>query len=409
MTKSLDLLQMLNVPFVSPDFRIQLFRTLGYIYHGCADIGECLATTTNIKDGNYESWYDEWTKLAKRIESTALHSFNNGHFISAKSGYLRSSEYYRQSCFFLRDNLENKKLLEAYNASEACFKKAVHLFEQDVEVVNIPYNNTTLPGYFYNSKESDALKATIIVVGGYDSTLEELYQLGVKAAIDRGYNCLAFVGPGQGAALVKQRLYMKYDFENVITPVVDWLIQHPKVDKTKIAMIGRSFGGYLAPRAVCKEHRIACVVCDPGQIDLSAPISRTMPSNVYEMWQSQDKVSLNQYFAKVFKDNKTLKFFFESRMQVHGLSTVFEYLNEMKNFKLTHIIDNIACPVLICDNPTDTIAARGNDLYQSIKKDKSYFAFEAQLGAGLHCEIGAAAYFEQQVFDWIDSILYRDI
>jgi hypothetical protein len=65
-----------------------------------SDIGECLATTANIKDGNYESWYDEWIKLAKRIESMALNSFNNGHFISAKSAYLRSSEYYRQSCFF---------------------------------------------------------------------------------------------------------------------------------------------------------------------------------------------------------------------------------------------------------------------------------------------------------------------
>jgi hypothetical protein len=280
------------------------------------------------------------------------------------------------------------------------------LFEQDVEAVSIPYNNTTLPGYFFTSKETES-KATIIIIGGYDATLEELYPLGAKAAIDRGYNCLIFVGPGQGAALVKQRLYMRYDFENIMIPVVDWLIQHPKVDKTKIALIGRSFGGYLAPRAVCKEHRIACVVCDPGQIDLSAPISHRLPPNVYEMWQKQDATGVNQYFTQVFKDNKALKFFFESRMQVHGLSTVFEYLNEMINFKLTHMVDNITCPVFVCDNPTDTIASRGNVLYQSLKKDKYYFAFESQLGAGLHCEIGAAAYFEQQVFDWIDGILRK--
>jgi hypothetical protein len=45
---------------------------------------------------------------------------------------------------------------------------------------------------------NNKLKPTLIAHGGFDSTLEELYASAAAPALERGYNCLTFEGPGQG-------------------------------------------------------------------------------------------------------------------------------------------------------------------------------------------------------------------
>jgi dipeptidyl aminopeptidase/acylaminoacyl peptidase len=66
---------------------------------------------------------------------------------------------------------------------------------------------------------------------------------------------LIFDGPGQGRVLYKQGIAMRPDWENVVTPVVDYALSHPEIDPARIALIGWSFGGYLAPRAASGEQK----------------------------------------------------------------------------------------------------------------------------------------------------------
>ena len=44
---------------------------------------------------------------------------------------------------------------------------------------------------------------------------------------------------------------LRPDWENVITPVVDYLLTRPDTDPARIVLNGLSLGGYLAPRAAC--------------------------------------------------------------------------------------------------------------------------------------------------------------
>ena len=62
----------------------------------------------------------------------------------------------------------------------------------------IPYAGTTLPGYFFRAGPEPDPRPTVILTGGYDGTAEELYFSNGAAALARGYNVLAFDGPGQG-------------------------------------------------------------------------------------------------------------------------------------------------------------------------------------------------------------------
>jgi len=71
------------------------------------------------------------------------------------------------------------------------------------------------------------------------------------AAISRGYQCLLIDGPGQDEALRLQGLPFRPDWENVITPVVDFLIKQKYVDPDRIGLMGLSMGGAQASSSAC--------------------------------------------------------------------------------------------------------------------------------------------------------------
>ena len=70
--------------------------------------------------------------------------------------------------------------------------------------------------------------------------------------MERGYNCLTFEGPGQGGVIRKQGIPFRYDWEKVVTPVINYAIDRNEefgIDVNRIALMGMSLGGYLAARA----------------------------------------------------------------------------------------------------------------------------------------------------------------
>jgi hypothetical protein len=165
----------------------------------------------------------------KRIHGYAKECIMKSHKISARDVYLRASNYYRVSAFLLID-LNDPRIQTTVESSKECFRNAVSLFLFLVEEIQIPYEGTFLPGHFYHASKSFPDKNTVtnfptlLVHGGFDSTLEELYSSAAAPAIERGYNCLTFEGPGQGDVIRKQRLPFIYDWEKVITPVFDHVL-----------------------------------------------------------------------------------------------------------------------------------------------------------------------------------------
>lgn len=103
---------------------------------------------------------------------------------------------------------------------------------------------------------------------GFDGTAEELHFSGALAAVERGYTVLTFDGPGQPGPRHREGLVFRPDWENVITPVVDFAESLPDVDNSRIALLGSSMGGVLAPRAAAFEHRLAALVAVDGVYDL---------------------------------------------------------------------------------------------------------------------------------------------
>ena len=101
--------------------------------------------------------------------------------------------------------------------------------------------------------------------------LRSFSYFGAAGAIRRGYNCLTFDGPGQGAPIREQKLPFRYDWEAVVTPAVDYVLTRPDVDGDNLRSMGMSLGGYLAARAVAFEHRFRAAVFFDGVYDFMRP------------------------------------------------------------------------------------------------------------------------------------------
>src|SRR5271154_1706731 len=258
------------MPPIFPDniqFWYETKRAFGASSYGASEFGEVLAAVNRIISGDADSWYDEWNAAAERVFAEAEAQLKAGHRVSARDGYLRASTYFRDSEFFLHGNPEDQRIYSAYKKSVQAYKACCALCDPPVPPVEIPYENTTLPGYFHRVDESDQKRPLFIMHSGFDGSAEELHGEGARAGIERGYNVLTFDGPGQYGPLHRERLPFRPDWEKVVTPVVNFALTLPGVEPGKMALMGVSLGGYLAPRAAAFEKRISALIANDGVYD----------------------------------------------------------------------------------------------------------------------------------------------
>src|SRR3990167_1157209 len=164
-----------NLPRFSDDFFGQFLRALGKSYTQCADVGECFITLNKIKDDDFNSWFSAWNEIASHLQALADESWNKKHVLTAAMTYLRAVEYHRTSEFFLRANMDDPRILPCFDNMRYCFEKSIDALHPGSKPVEIPYGDTFLSGYLFTTDKNP--RATLIVPGGYDSSVEEQYPL----------------------------------------------------------------------------------------------------------------------------------------------------------------------------------------------------------------------------------------
>jgi pimeloyl-ACP methyl ester carboxylesterase len=408
----------MKIVFQDPTFSFQLLRAISETYYKGADIGECLSTAYRIKEGDFESWHKEWLNTAQRVHKYAEHSLAAGHKVSAREAYLRASNYYRAAEFLLMDP-EDLRIQTTWGNSKECFRKAVDLFlpQVKVEPVEIPYEQTTLPGYFYSnssnnnntaSSSSKLRRPTLIAHGGFDSTLEELYTAAAAPALERGYNCLTFEGPGQGGVIRKQKIPFRYDWEKVVTPVIDFVAENyeTRCDLNRLALMGISMGGYLAARAAAFEHRIAACILNDGVYDGYDAFASSFPKSLLTTIENGDSKVVNMVLGILMEYDPNIRFNIQHGMWTGGVNTPYELIQGTKNYTIKDIVRNIKCPTLVLDaEKDDSFPGQPKKVYDELTSPKSYIRFTEEEGAEEHCQGGAPALSNQRIFDWLDKTL----
>lgn len=399
-----------NLIFKDDQFASKVLGLLGDTAFKAADIGEVVSTAEKIKEGDYQSWCEEWTKTAKRLQKVAEDSYSDGHLISARKAYLRASNYYRIAEFYLHENPEDPKIEQLYNASLDCFSHVMKLNKPVIEEVKIPYENTTLPGHFYKLEDSEEPKPVLIAMTGFDGTKEAFYGVAMDA-LEHGMHCITFEGPGQGEAVHKQQLFFRHDYEKVITPVVDYLITRKEVDSKRIILWGQSLGGYLAPRTAAFEHRLAGCIANGGVYDFLGGFTSifNMPREKFLDFARSNSEEFNKTVKEKMELNSKAKWSFSQGMYVFGVNTPAEFILKVGDFYMKGLSEKIQCPTLIVDSENDKLLRnQARQLYEELTCPKDFTLFTAEEGAEFHCQAGAKLIANERIFSWIEKTL-RDI
>ena len=398
----------MKIVFQDPEFSFQLLRAIGNAVYGGADIGECLSTAYRIKEGDFESWYQEWLKTADRVRKIADKCLAGGHRVSAREAYLRASNYYRSAEFYLHGDPSDPRILQTWGKSRECFSKAAQLFSPPFQAVEISYEGTTLPGYFFRVDDSGTPRPTLLLHTGFDGTVEELYFDGGAAALRRGYNCLAFEGPGQGRVIREQKIYFRPDWERVVTPVVDYALTRPEVDPHRIALMGLSLGGYLAPRAAAYEHRIVACIANGGVFDFFEGVTAKYPESPEAIKEHiiQDPSAFDAEMREAARSNSELRWSMEDGMWKFGATSPSEWMLKITDYTLKDCADKITCTTLVIDSEAEQFfGGQAQKLYDALKCPKEFMVFTIEESAEEHCQIGAHALSHQRIFDWLDRTL----
>ncbi|WP_213773072.1 alpha/beta fold hydrolase [Bradyrhizobium sp. dw_78] len=392
----------MKVAFRDESFAFEFVRNLGFTYYGGSDIGEMIATAERIMEGDFESWFTEWDKLARRILSRADVSSGAGHLESAREGYLRASTYFRTAEFYLHGDPADPRILSESRASQQAYAEAAKLTGPTWEPVEIPYEGTTLPGYFYKVDNSGKPRPTLIFHGGFDSSLEELFYFGAAAAVRRGYNCLTFDGPGQGAPIREQHLHLRHDWEAVVTPAVDYALTRPDVDGANLALMGMSLGGFLAARAVAFEHRFRAAVFFDGMYDFRG----LLPKEAVAALDAGDTVKCENIIQKGMQNNTGLRWAVPHGIWAFGASGIADFMTRTKSYSMEGIAKQIQCPCLVMDAESDGFSnGQPQKIYDALQCPKQLVRFTSEDGAENHCQSGALAYKDEVVFNWLDETL----
>jgi dienelactone hydrolase len=384
-------------------------RALAYAGYGGSDLGECFSTVQRIGSGTAEEWYREWTKTAERVFGIARSCENSGHVVSAREAFFRASTYYHVSYFPLFGAPVDPWLVDAFERETDAFHRAARLNDFPIEPVEVPFERTSLPGYFVRPAGEPTPRPTLLHVNGYDSDIQELYFAHGPAAVRRGYNSLLLDGPGQGRNLIRDHSPIRPDWENVVRAAVDYLLTRPEVDPTQIILVGWSFGGFLAPRAAAFEKRIAALIADPGQWDQKPDLRMFhLPPEVANNYPDVDPAVFAPVEAHLRSQDSDLMMrwkILQRGFWVHGVNSIYDLLRELDRFEISSVANQISCPTLLTTAEGDPVSARAETLYAALRCPKRLVSFTTAEGSGGHCEALARSLYHQRVFDWLDDTL----
>jgi dienelactone hydrolase len=366
---------------------------LGSAVNGGAEIGEAFFAASQIKDGDTESWQRAWLELARRAEARGRRSLAGGHEASARSQWLRAANYYRMSLLgMLPDAPEFSR---RGRKARRLMIRAGKLLDPPLESLEIPFQDTVLPGFFRRAEPGGRPAKTLIMIGGGETFIEDLYFYLAPQAHERGYNFLTVDLPGQGMLPAEGKTF-RTDTWVPLRAVVDYALGRPEVDPARLAAYGISGGGLFAPQAAQHDKRIKAVAMSSATVDAHA-LFATMPA---ARATEEERASWTRFHADVVRSICA-----RYGVSVDDPAALIE-ANQGNAFDPT----KVEVPALI-------LVGQGEYRSREVRRQqalamqgfshpaKRMIVTPADEGAANHCLLENRSLVGQALFDWLDEVL----
>lgn len=376
---------------------LRVVNDLSVVGGDSADVEQAIA---GLKAGDAQGWYARWTAAGDRAMALAHRTVDP---ISKGRALLRAHNYYRSAEFFLAPG--DTRRPDVWKKNVDAFYQGLDVLDVAYERIRVPYGNYHLNAVYYPGPAGSETRPLLVVVGGYDGTMEEMYFHIVAAAHQHGYSVLTYEGPGQGSVLREQGLTFTPAWEKPNAAVLDtFLATHPS--SGKIVLIGESMGGYLAPRAAAFDPRVSGVVTYDVFFDGYAIATRHVPPFIFWLRQRGYYAVLNA-LAKQAPSYPGSTWAVQNGMWVFGAKDPFGVIDAFKAYTLAPVASRIKADVLILAGAEDHFVPieQVDRFQQSLTGARSVtrVVFDRASGGSEHCQMGAPSLWQATLFDWLAS------
>lgn len=271
-----------------------------------------------------------------------------GNTVTAAYRYLRASACYRLADYGLPGITEEK--LAVYRKLPMSFQKYLGLGKDHVEVVEIPFGDKTMEGYFGIPEGCSADTPVLVFIAGATGFKEENY-IAAHYFFDRGIPFIIFDGPGQGVSLYFREMYLGVDnYVEAVRNVIDFVRADERVGNT-VALYGISYGGFLATQAACELNDDICGLIVRGGTDKTDDLTK-------HPWAGIENFYLRGFLRKFNTDD------LELASQMSSAQDVTDKLHK------------ITCPVLIIHSHEDPILGveGAHRIYDLCSSEDKYYA-----------------------------------
>jgi dienelactone hydrolase len=363
---------------------------MGSIAYGGAEMGE-LHKIGRMLGGKApdddEAWFSACVQVAEGVRGYAQKWDKGGYRHSAAHAYLRACNYYQMAERFRTP--KDAIGLDAYRKGVDCFHRHAALTDLTIDIVEVPYENGSLPGYFVHAVNPKGGRTPCVVFfDGLDVTKEIQFVRGVPDLVKRGISCLVMDGPGTGEAIRFRDYYLRHDYEVAGSACIDWLEKRSEVDSKRIGIVAISLGGYYAPRCAAMEPRFAACIAWGAQWDYHATWRKRIDASF------RTSLSVPGHHIE----------------WIMGAKSLAEALKKLEPFKLDGVMQKMRCPFLLVHGADDEQIplADAQKQYDACgSKDKILRVYSAEEGGAQHCQRDYLTLVVAEMWNWFEDKLLR--
>jgi len=333
-----------------------------------------------------EAWPEEWCAMAAKLENTADAAAAKGQERSAGNYYLRAGNYYYTGERFIPPG-EAKAAVgrKAYR----CFREGLTRRHPEIEFVEVPYLQATLPALFMKAPGVSVRAPTVVIFNRMDNCKEMSVIFAGLEFAKRGMHTLAIDGPGQGETLRFRGIPSRFDYEVPGKAAYDYVAQRADVDPARVVIMGYSFGGYYSARIAAFEPRYAAGVAMTAlHWDLAG-------------WQEKIRDKARAEGSKIAQSNFQFQW-------VVGAADVDQSIEIARRFTLKDVAHQITMPFLVTHGANDRVvpAENAQKLYDALGSTrKTLRVFTAEDGGAEHAHVDNRQVGVDFVADWIAANL----
>lgn len=357
--------------------------------------GELFYIASGIRDGNPADWRNRFNEHVLYLEKEALEAEKASY--SDLASHLYFSACYAQRAALQFTDHSQTRFMEDFHRMEGLFLSAIDHSPIPLKQIEIPFEGKYLPGYaiLFDDRPRDSL----IVIGGGDTSREDLFYFLGYPGWQHGYNVLMVDLPGQGKNPA-QGLCFTVDAGQAISAILDWY----QAPTNQIAIAGFSGGGYFTAQGVERDKRIKAWIASTAIYDV-AEVFRVSFSSALKIpnkllnWGSKWMMGINK-IAEV--NLKKYAWQFGQKDFLTSVNKVFEQAQPVDYHQIA-----IPSLFLVGAGESPELKRQTRIIYEDLRKrgiEASLREFSSASGADAHCQVNHFRLMHHVVFEWLDQV-----